>query len=150
MSTRVQLPNPGLIYADVLWDTTRLPATMNNAGVVDKKDGVLARYDGVEFSGANPTNASTNPTTPNSIVNLVNQVVGTTVYNSGVGFDCLDPVNCVGGVRYVAMGGNANAAVGTQRQLADILEINSAGVITFFGQVDWRAGPNYNPGPISV
>jgi hypothetical protein len=48
------------------------------------------------------------------------------------------------------MGGNANAAVGTQRQLADILEINSAGVITFFGQVDWRAGPNYNPGPISV
>lgn len=138
-----QNPNPGELYADVLWNTTRLPATMNNDGSTVKKDGLANSINGAAFVGANPTSQS-------AMISIINATISITVYNVSSGFDCQNPVNCVGGVRYVAMGGNVNAPLGTQSQVSDILEINSAGVITQYGQVDWRAGPNYNPGPIST
>jgi len=139
-----QSPNPGRFFGDTLWNTTRLPATMNAvSGGVQKKPGLAASIDGVDFAGGNPTIQS-------EMISVVNGSVGLAVYNRPTGFDCQNPVNCVGGVRYVAFGGSDTVASGTQTQLADILEINSAGVITFYGQVDWRAPPNYNPGPLGA
>jgi hypothetical protein len=138
-----QSPNPGRFFGDTLWSTLRLPATMNNAGTVNKKLGLAASIDGVDFQGGNPASEG-------DMISVINTTVGLAVYNRASGFDCTNPVNCVGGVRYVAFGGSDPVASGTQTQLADILEINSSGFVTFYGQVDWRAPPNYAPGPLGA
>ena len=137
-----QTPVPGKVFADMLWNTSRLPNLINGVGPTSKKSGLAASIDGVTFSvGANPANIT-------DMLSVVNSAMGAAIYNVLSGFDCQNAANCVGGCRYVVFGGNADAPSGTTTQPADILELSSTGAILYFGQVDWRAPP-YNPAPIA-
>lgn len=145
MSTTSQLPIPGRLFADMLWNTTRLPDRMNADPTKNRKrTGLAASIDGTTFS------TGSNPTSEAAMISIISIAMAGVIYNESGGFDCKDPVNCVGGCRYVIFGGNGDADPGTQRQLADILELSPTGATIYFGQVDWRAGPDYNPGPLAT
>ena len=158
MATLKPIPTPGELYADVLWDTSLLPPYIKNPAGEWKNKSSVARYDGIPWDNANPTNGSAMRININTRISLV-------VYGAASGYDCTNnvygeegnveyPLVTVNNIpsRYVVMGGNNNLPVGTQRQQADLLEVTAANATTgwTFLQTDWRAPPDYNPGPLST
>jgi hypothetical protein len=158
MSTLKPIPTPGELYADVLWNTALLPPYIQNPAGEWKEKSSVARYDGISWDNSNPTNG------PAMRINI-NQRISSVVYSSpSGGYDCtnnvygdgsaLHPFVTAGNIpsRYVVMGGDNNLTVGTQRQQADLLEVTAANAATgwTFLQTDWRAPPDYNPGPLST
>ena len=149
------LPFPGTLYADVLWDTSRLPPYIFTGSLEWKEKLNVASYDGIPWDNANPTNGSTMRININARISAI-------AYGSSTGgYDCTSDVYGDGSdehpfvtvnnipSRYVVMGGNNNLSAGTQRQQADLLEVNAANPTTGFTflQTDWRSPPDYNPGP---
>lgn len=158
MSTLKPIPTPGDLYADVLWNTALLPPYILNGAGEWKTKSSVARYDGIPWN-------NTNPTTGTAMRININSRISNIVYSSETGgYDCTNNVYGDGSAtypfvtvpnipsRYVVMGGNNDLPVGTQRQQADLLEVTAANAATgwTFLQTDWRAPPDYNPGPLST
>jgi hypothetical protein len=143
-------PQPGELYADVLFNTALLPAFVkgDDGNPVAK----VAAASILQLS----LGASANPTTPALMRDRINIIISRecyqdTTYNAaeGKGFDCLQnayvgPSGPIVGQnipsRYVIMGGKVTA--GTIKNQADQLEVTAVGQSTFL-QTDWRIPPNY-------
>ena len=153
-------PQPGELYADVLFNTALLPAYVTGD---DGTPVAKAAAASIQFL---LLGASANPTTSQLMRDRINIIISRecyqgTTYNAtdGKGFDCLQntyvgPTGPVVGqnipCRYVIMGGKVT--VGTIRNQADRLEVTAVGQSTFL-QTDWRIPPNYiqsSPAPPAV
>jgi hypothetical protein len=126
-------PLPGL-YADCLWKTSLLPATITNtSGTYDKAiPGGASSVNGIPYTFANPVNEQ------NMVDNINIAISGYAYGGQTSGYDCKTAVRPC---RYVIM---TPYGVPTTNPRADQLIINADGSTTFL-QTDWRVPPDYLP-----
>lgn len=144
-------PQPGELYADVLFNTDLLPAFVkgDSGAPIAKVAAASILVLSIGTNTANPLTADTMRTRINIIIS--DQCYQGTTYTAATntGFDCLQntytgPLGPVVGQnipsRYVIMGGKVIA--GTVQNQADQLEVTAVGQATYL-QTDWRVPPNY-------
>ena len=139
---------PSLMYADVLWDTSVLPASITVGGITylkkNQTGGTLASsINGVE------SRINSNPTTELAMIARINRNISYYCYGGAedepLPFDCKTTAIPYPS-RFIIM--NGTVTVGTQSQMADQLIVTASNTVNYL-QTDWRSPPDYNPGPLA-
>jgi hypothetical protein len=156
------LPTPGQVYADVLWDTSLLPAFVADRGVQAPKGAgipggvVPASIPYIELAAIDR-----NPRDEEEFIVIVSNAISEYIY--GVSFSAIGSVNgfditkntyaatgllpspTVGNnipSRYIVMGGRVSTGQGLVNQQADQYQVTAVGQGVLL-QTDWRSPPNY-------
>jgi hypothetical protein len=148
-------PTPGQLYADVLWDTSLLPAFVRDdlGNAVFKQ--VSGSINGVDIG----TTSIANPLTQAQMIFRINTVISDVCYGgaayveaTNTGFNCLKnqyTTNDQGTTtgqnipsRYIIMGGRIPTGQGLVINQADLLQVTAVDQSTYL-QTDWRSPPNY-------
>jgi hypothetical protein len=160
MATVPGLPTPGQVYADVLWDTSLLPAFVTENGVqiplgsgIEPVPASILKVD-LSVGDRNPRDENEFIRIVSNAISLRCYGVGFTAIGSPDGFDITKNTYAGTGPlasptvgrnipsRYIVMGGRVSTGQGLVNQQADQYQVTAVGQGVLL-QTDWRSPPNY-------
>jgi hypothetical protein len=106
------------LYADCIWNTTLLPASINSGA--NPKLAVSASVNGIQYNFVDPENES-------QFIANINLIMSLTFYGAGSGYSCTGAAAAVKPCRYVVM----HATAQTPSQGAHQLLVDADGNATF-------------------